>query len=244
MALRARVYALKLKGQSTAQIATALGVCEGTVRYHVRRYGCEDGRKNKPRKVAAVAPAIDHWIHARYTVVDGHEPGRRPRLRGLHAWLRKEHGYEGSGKSVERYVRQKYDGHRLEPKVQELAAVGGFSPSWVLRFLVGKQPLSALREEVGDLADLPLLYRAAREGRCKKRNKALTVLGFLKNNPAADIARTLQLEQKTVESYWKTYTDKGGERLVRLPMPRRGKVPRREGQGGGPLSAPFAALGA
>ena len=45
---------LKQKGQSNIQIAQALGVSEGTIRYHVRRAGVPDGRQHKPRKA-------EHW---------------------------------------------------------------------------------------------------------------------------------------------------------------------------------------
>jgi transposase len=218
MTLRVQVHALKLQGQSTRQIAEALGVCEGTVRYHVRRHGCADGRKNKPRKIAAVAPAVDQWILARYTPVESGDSGRRSYLRGLHAWLRKEHGYEGSRRSVERYVREKYPRLRPRSTVQVptgvLGEVEGFEPSWVLRLLLGKEPLSAVREKVGDVPELSLLYRAVREGGCKKRNKALSVLGVLGKSSPADIARTLQLERRTVMRYWKIYTEKGVKKLL------------------------------
>jgi len=36
------------KGQSNGQIAHVLGVSEGAVRYHRRRQGCVDGRRDKP----------------------------------------------------------------------------------------------------------------------------------------------------------------------------------------------------
>src|SRR5690348_6419436 len=134
MTLRAQIHALKLKGESIGQIAAALGVCEGTVRYHVRRHGCVDGRKNKPRKIAAVALAVDQWILARDTLVVSSDSGRRPYLRDLHEWLRKEHGYEGSRRSVERYVREKYPRLQRRSKVvptEILGALEGFEPSWV-----------------------------------------------------------------------------------------------------------------
>jgi transposase len=221
MTLRALIYALKLKGQPTGQIATALGICTSTVRYHVRHHGCEDGRKNRRRKIAAVAPAVDEWILARYTVAESGR-SRRLYLRDLHAWLRKGHGYEGSQKSVERYVREKYPSLRPQPVVQVPGgapdAAEGFEPAWVLRLLLGKESLSAVREKVGNVPDLPLLYRAIREGGCKKRGKALSVLGFLRKTSPADIARTLQLEQKTVKKYKRIYTEKGVKGLLASPL--------------------------
>ena len=59
MTLREQVQALKLMGQSNAQIGQALGVCEGTVRYYLRRQGSADGRKNRRRRLDALASAID-----------------------------------------------------------------------------------------------------------------------------------------------------------------------------------------
>jgi IS30 family transposase len=53
------IQVLKEKGQTNTQIAQALGVTEGAVRYHVRRQGREDGRKGKPTKADTVAGAIN-----------------------------------------------------------------------------------------------------------------------------------------------------------------------------------------
>ena len=50
---------LKQKGQSNSQIAQALGVTEGTIRYHIRRADQPDGRQGKPRKAEALAKIID-----------------------------------------------------------------------------------------------------------------------------------------------------------------------------------------
>src|SRR5436190_1226637 len=52
---------LKRKGQSNSRIAQALDVTEAAVRYHLRRQGTPDGRKNKPRKADALADVIDRW---------------------------------------------------------------------------------------------------------------------------------------------------------------------------------------
>jgi predicted transcriptional regulator len=53
---------LRDKGQSFREIASTLGICEGTVRYHCKRQGHHDGRKAKPRKAAALAEVIDTWV--------------------------------------------------------------------------------------------------------------------------------------------------------------------------------------
>lgn len=118
-----------------------------------------------------------------------------------------DHAFTGKYPSVRRFVR------RLGAD-----AVEGFEPAWVLRLLLGKEPLPAVRDKVGDVPDLPLLYRAIREGGFKNRNKALSVLGFLRKYSSADVARTLQLEQKTVRMYKRIYTEKGVKGLLARPL--------------------------
>ncbi len=106
---------LKVKGQSQTQIAQALGITEGAVRYHLRRQGREDGRKNKPRKAAPLAQAIDHWVVLHHPGAHGGDPGRPVNVQLLYDWLRAEHGYAGSYKSVLRFVRARYPRPRLRP---------------------------------------------------------------------------------------------------------------------------------
>jgi hypothetical protein len=103
---------LKQRGQSNTPIAHALGVSEGTVRYHVRRQGRPDGRRNKTRK----ADALAHWIGANNQPADGDDRPRRPgNVHALHDWLCSEHGYQGYSKSVLRFVRARYPKPRLRP---------------------------------------------------------------------------------------------------------------------------------
>jgi transposase len=106
---------LKQKGQSQTQIAQALGVSEGAVRYHLRRQGREDGRKHKPRKAAPLAQAIDHWVGQGHPGAPGGGPDRPVNVQALYDWLRAEHGYAGSYKSVLRFVRARYPRPRLRP---------------------------------------------------------------------------------------------------------------------------------
>src|SRR5258708_30766207 len=95
-------------------------------------------------------------------------------LRALHHWLHREHAYAGSHRSVVRYVHRRYPRIRLRSysHVETTAGVephaDRFGPAWVLRLLLGKASLPALREMVGDVPDLQLLYRAVREGGCKR----------------------------------------------------------------------------
>jgi len=105
---------LKQKGQSNVQIAQTLGVCEGTVRYHARTADKPDGRRNKPRKADPLANAIAHWI-ASSQPDDAAAPQRPVNVNTLHDWLRCEHGYQGSYRSVLRFVRAHYPRPRLRP---------------------------------------------------------------------------------------------------------------------------------
>jgi hypothetical protein len=114
---------LKAKGQSNVQIAQALGVSQGTVRYHARRAGQPDGRRDKPRKADALADGIHHWLaaaQAEQTPADGPDVidlgfPRPANVHALHDGLRSAHGYQGSYKSVLRFVRAGYGLPRLRP---------------------------------------------------------------------------------------------------------------------------------
>jgi transposase len=109
---------LHQRGQPNTQIAQALGVSEGTVRYHVRRADSPDRRANKPHKVAPLADAIDLWLAANQPA-DCADPAaetlRPSNIQALYAWLCQEHLYPGSYKSVLRFVRARYPQPRLRP---------------------------------------------------------------------------------------------------------------------------------
>jgi transposase len=105
---------LKDKGQSNVRIAQTLGVSEGTVRYHARTAAKPDGRANKPRKADPLAEAIAHWIASSQPHA-GDAPQRPANVHALHDWLMAEHGYQGSYRSVLRFVRAHYPQPRLRP---------------------------------------------------------------------------------------------------------------------------------
>src|SRR4051812_2693527 len=110
------LHVLKQKGQSNRQIARTLQGREGVVRYHLRRHGKADGRANKPKKAEAAAEAIDLWLRNQRGSHDPDEPLTRPaNIKGLFEWLQTEHDYQGSYKSVLRFVRAKYPKPRLRP---------------------------------------------------------------------------------------------------------------------------------
>jgi transposase len=112
---RVTLAVLKRKGQSNTRIAQALGVTEAAVRYHLRRQGTPDGRSHKPRKADALAQAIDHWVRAGQPAAHGAQPERPVNVQALYDWLRSEHAYPGSYKSVLRFVRARYPRPRLRP---------------------------------------------------------------------------------------------------------------------------------
>ena len=105
---------LNEKGQSNVEIGRTLGVSEGAVRYHLRRAveKAEDGRRGKPRKAQQVAVAVDFWVGSHRS---GGESGRPVNVKALFEWLVAEHGYDGSYKSVLRYVRAEYPKPRRRP---------------------------------------------------------------------------------------------------------------------------------
>jgi IS30 family transposase len=93
---RMTIKVLNERGATGAEIALLLGVSEGAVRYHVRRMeaGAVDGLSAQPLKAAAYAEAIEHWRQS--------TEGSGLNLAALHAWLVREHGYDGSLRSVQR----------------------------------------------------------------------------------------------------------------------------------------------
>ena len=67
---RMTIKTLAARGATNSHIARLLGVTEGAVRHHVKRFdsGQTDGRARQNFKAEAVAAAIDHWRSARETV--------------------------------------------------------------------------------------------------------------------------------------------------------------------------------
>ena len=99
--LRMTIKTLAAKGQSQRAIARQLDLCEGTVRYHLRRMAASavDGRSRQRRHAEACRAAFDHWAA-------GH--GDLSNLAALHDWLVAEHDYGGSLRSVQRFMREAY----------------------------------------------------------------------------------------------------------------------------------------
>lgn len=101
--------------QSQCQTARILGVSEGAVRYHLRRaqVGAVDGRR-KPARIEqlGLAEAVAQWWQAQAQILG---PQRPPSVQLLHEFLRAEHGYDGSYKSVRKFVRARYGRPPIRP---------------------------------------------------------------------------------------------------------------------------------
>jgi transposase len=95
------------RGMSKRGIARQLGVDEKAVRYRLQRLAqrARDGRADQVSSVAPYARAIAHWMATRG------ERGVSGRV--LSEWLASEHGYTGSYKAVQRFVRAHYPKPRL-----------------------------------------------------------------------------------------------------------------------------------
>jgi len=79
---RTAMAVLLKQGHSQSAVARLLGVSEGTVRYHRKRWASDsgDGRSKQELKAAAHAEAIAHWR--------SQQEGSRANLAELHARAR------------------------------------------------------------------------------------------------------------------------------------------------------------
>lgn len=109
------IRVLNERGESKCSIARRLGVTEGAVRYHLRRQasGAVDGRR-KTLQVEAIglADATRQWWEAQLATLPDDRP---PSIEALYAWLQAEHGYEGSYKSVRKFVRRHFPPPKRRP---------------------------------------------------------------------------------------------------------------------------------
>src|SRR4051812_41204560 len=109
------IEVLQQRGQSQRQTARILGVSEGAVRYHLRRArdAAADGRQ-KPSRIEqlGLADAVAHWWHAQAEVLRQERP---PGVLLLHEFLQAEYGYDGSYKSVRKFVRARYGRPPVRP---------------------------------------------------------------------------------------------------------------------------------
>jgi hypothetical protein len=109
------IEVLQERGQSHRQTAHLLGVSEGAVRYHLRRArdGAADGRQ-KPSRITqlGLVEVVDHWWQAQVEILGKERP---PSVQLLHEFLRAEYGYNGSYKSVRKFVRVRFGRPPVRP---------------------------------------------------------------------------------------------------------------------------------
>jgi transposase len=109
------IEVLQERGQSQRQTARLLGVSEGAVRYHLRRArdGAADGR-HKPSLIAqlGLVEVVDQWWLAQREILGQERP---PSVQTLHEFLRDEYGYDGSYKSVRKFVRARHGRPPIRP---------------------------------------------------------------------------------------------------------------------------------
>ena len=109
------IEVLQQHGPSQSQTARLLGVSEGAVRSHLRR--AREGateRRQKPSRIEQqdLAEGVAHWWQAQVEILG---PQRPPSVQLLHEFLRAEYGYDGSYKSVRKYVRAHYGRPPVRP---------------------------------------------------------------------------------------------------------------------------------
>lgn len=103
---------LATKGATNSAVSRILGVTEGAVRYQLNKDSGSNGNA-KSFKAEAVREVIKHWIATK-------EHGQRPvNIKDLFEHLVLEYAYEGSYKSVLRYVRAHYP----KPKIRTFRRV-------------------------------------------------------------------------------------------------------------------------
>jgi len=103
------------RGVSHSATARLLEVTEGAVRHHLARQaaGAVDGRrKDFWIERLGLEAVVAEWWAAQGEILGS---GRPPSAEALLAYLREEHGYERSYKSVLRYMRSRFPAPRIRP---------------------------------------------------------------------------------------------------------------------------------
>jgi transposase len=108
---RCRMTIVKLseKGIPNTEIARMLEVTEGAVRYHLERMaeGAVDRRSLQLQKASRWSATISEWMSSH---------SERPNLAELHEQLVRDHGYDGSLRSVERFVGKHFPKPRIRAR--------------------------------------------------------------------------------------------------------------------------------
>jgi len=102
------------KGRSVRSVAKELGVDESTLRYRLERRaaGAVDGRTQQAEACDPFKDVIESWIKRQ----DWDGERRRPEsIQSLYELLVSEHGYAGSYKAVQRFVRRRAPAPKVRP---------------------------------------------------------------------------------------------------------------------------------
>jgi len=106
---------LNSKGVSNCEAARTLEVSEGTIRYHLKRKasGAVDGRRQQVFKAAKHEGIIAEWF--RKPEDESQKTTAEVNISELMEHLVLEHAYEGSYRSLLRYVKAKYPAAKIRP---------------------------------------------------------------------------------------------------------------------------------
>ena len=143
---------LMRKGQSKSEVARLLGVTEGAVRYHAKRKaaGAVDGRSHQKSKAEPFAGPIADW--------HGQHKEAGVSLPALYAWLRDEHGFEGSLKAVQRYYKQIFPAPAIRARRRVETVIGAQAQVDWAEF-----PMVPLGNEIVDLSALVVTLSWSRQ---------------------------------------------------------------------------------
>lgn len=109
------IRVLRLKGETNAAIAKRLGISEGAVRYHLKRQAqaADDGRiKLSLIEQLQLVEMVDHWWQDQQDMLPN---GRPPSVQELWTKLVDEYAYNGSYKSVRKFVRDRFPAPEKRP---------------------------------------------------------------------------------------------------------------------------------
>ena len=128
----------------------------------------------------------------------------------------KQMGYTGGYTVIKNYIRSL----RTNLPDQDKQLMLPFE--WMLRLIQGKITADMITTDIGTLVssgDISVLVQRIHDGDLKIRNKAVSVLAYMKNIPKQAIARFLMIDHRVVEQYEQSYESAG---IVGLFAPRKG----------------------
>ena len=117
--VRMTIKTLWKRSCSRRAIARAVGVTERQVRYELgREAGKRDGRAWQRQRASGLEGVIQEWC-------GGFAEGRALNATALHEYLVSEHGYVGSRRSVQRYLRRCMGPGRVRARAAGRDPAGG-----------------------------------------------------------------------------------------------------------------------